>query len=76
VAPLLIIQELIRELDLLQRALTDIEHLTGLPSELPSINAIKCSALNWQYFLGRFAGKLRKYEKSLGSETVGGLPAC
>jgi hypothetical protein len=63
-------QELIRELDLLQRALTDIEHLTGPPSELPSINAIKCSALNCQYVLDEFAGKLRRYEKSLGSGAV------
>jgi hypothetical protein len=60
-------QELVRELDLLQRALTDIEHLTGPPSELPSINAIKCAALNCQYVLDEFARKLQKYEKSLGN---------
>jgi hypothetical protein len=59
-------QELVRELDLLQLALTDIEHLTGPPSELPSINAIKCAALNCQYVLDEFAGKLKKFEKSLG----------
>jgi len=62
-------QEIVRELDLLQRALTDIEHLTGPPSELPSINAIKCAALNCQYVLNEFAGKLQKYEKSLGNGT-------
>ncbi|PMD30058.1 hypothetical protein L207DRAFT_503230 [Hyaloscypha variabilis F] len=59
-------QELVRELNLLQRVLSDIEHLTGLPSELPSINAIKCAALNCQYVLDEFAGKLQKYEKALG----------
>lgn len=63
-------QELVRELDLLQRALTDIEHLAGPPSELPSVNAIKCSALNCQYVLDEFSGKLRKYEKSLGNGAV------
>jgi hypothetical protein len=63
-------QELFRELDLLQRALADIGHLTGRPLEQPSINAIKCSALNCQYVLGEFTGKLRRYEKSLGSGTV------
>ncbi|KAE9377454.1 hypothetical protein N431DRAFT_329033 [Stipitochalara longipes BDJ] len=62
-------QELVRELALLQRALTDIEHLTGPPSELPSINAIKCAALNCQYVLDEFAGKLQKYEKSLSNGT-------
>jgi len=60
-------QELVRELDLLQRALTDIEHLTGPPSELPSINAIKCSALNCQYVLDEFSGKLQKFQRSLGN---------
>jgi hypothetical protein len=59
-------QELVRELNLLQRALSDIEHLTGPPSELPSINAIKCAALNCQYVLDEFAGKLQKYERGLG----------
>lgn len=59
-------QELIRELDLLQRALTDIEHLSGPSSQQPCINAIKCAALNCHYVLDEFAGKLRKYEKSLG----------
>jgi hypothetical protein len=63
-------QELVRELTLLQRALTDIEHLTGPPVELPSINAIKCSALNCQYVLDEFAGKLRRYENSLGHGAV------
>jgi hypothetical protein len=68
-------QELIRELVLLQRALTDIEHLSGPPSQLPCINAIKCAALNCHYVLDEFAEKFRKYEKSLGGG-MGGLQSC
>jgi hypothetical protein len=49
--------------------LRDIEHLRGPPSQIHSINAIKCAALNGQYVLDEFAGKIRKYEKSLGDGT-------
>jgi len=67
-------QELERELHGLQRALSEIEHLRGTPDQQISINAIKCAALNCQFVLEEFAGKVTKYEKSLGSgELVGKL---
>lgn len=47
-------QELIRELDGLQPALNEVEHLKGTPEQTPAINGIHCAALNCQYPLSEF----------------------
>lgn len=54
--------ELLLELHGLQRALNEIEHLNGPPSQEPAINAVKVAALMCQYPLDDFASKLKKYE--------------
>ena len=58
-------QELLLELDGLQRALDKIEHLQLDHDEQPEVNAVKVAALTCKYRLVDFAGKLKKYE-SLG----------
>jgi hypothetical protein len=58
-------QELMRELDGLQSALTGIEHLKANPEQMPTVNGIKVAALNCQYILRDFLTKLETYEKSL-----------
>lgn len=55
-------QELLLELDGLQRALNEIEHLQADPQHEIEVNAVKVAALTCQYRLDDFAGKLRKYE--------------
>lgn len=54
--------ELLLELHGLQRALNEIEHLNGPPSQELAINAVKVAALICQYPLTDFASKLKKYE--------------
>ena len=58
-------QELLLELDGLQRALDKIEHLQSDHEEQTEVNAVKVAALTCKYRLVDFAGKLKKYE-SLG----------
>ena len=53
--------ELLLELHGLQRALDEIEYLSGPPSQEPAINAVKVAALMCQYPLDDFAGKLKRY---------------
>ena len=60
--------ELLLELDGLQRALNQIEHLPAGPQQETEVNAVKVAALTCQYRLDDFASKLRKYE-SLGHTT-------
>src|SRR5436305_14460160 len=60
-------QELMRELDGLQSALTAIEHLKASPEQTPMVNGIKVAALNCQYILRDFSTKLETYEKSLAT---------
>lgn len=55
-------QELLLELDGLQRALDKIEHLQADPAQQTEVNAVKVVALTCQYRLDDFAGKLSKYE--------------
>lgn len=66
-------QELMRELDGLQNALTKIENLRGSAKQTPSINGIKVAALNCQYVLRNFLKKLEEYEKSFEYEKTRGL---
>ena len=54
-------QELIRELESLDRTLTHIEKLQG-----PTADNIKCAALMCRYPLSEFLGKIKNYEKTLG----------
>ncbi len=60
--------ELLLELDGLQRALNQIEHLQAGPQQETEVNAVRVAALTCQYRLDDFASKLRKYE-SLGHAT-------
>jgi hypothetical protein len=60
-------QELMRELDGLQSALTRIEHLNASPEQTPTVNGIKVAALNCRYVLRDFLTKLETYEKSLAT---------
>jgi hypothetical protein len=60
-------QELMRELDGLQSALTGIGHLKASPEQTPMVNGIKVVALNCQYMLRIFLTKLETYEKSLAT---------
>lgn len=55
-------RELSLELDSLQRALYEIEHLKCRPNQDAAVNGIKVAALLCQYPLDEFAGKLKKYE--------------
>ncbi|KAL9065294.1 MAG: hypothetical protein Q9161_008323 [Pseudevernia consocians] len=55
-------QELLLELDGLQRALDEIEHLQAGFQQETEVNAVKVAALTCQYRLDDFAGKLKKYE--------------
>ncbi len=57
--------ELIVELEIVQRALHEIEHLQPAPGQELAINSIKIAALLCKHPLDDFAGKIRKYE-SLG----------
>ena len=54
--------ELATELDNVQRALYNIEHLTALPGQESTINGIKIAALLCKHPLNEFAAKLKKYE--------------
>ena len=60
-------RELILELDGLERALYEIEHMKCNSSQEAAVNAIKVAALMCQHPLDDFAGKLRKFE-GLGSD--------
>jgi hypothetical protein len=60
-------QELMRELDGFQSALTGIEHLKASPEQTPTVNGIKVAALNCRYILRDFLTKLETYEKSLAA---------
>ena len=68
-------QELVRELDGLQSALTGIEHLKASPKQVPTVNGIKVAALNCQYILRAFLTKLETYEKSLATGNTRGWVA-
>ena len=59
-------QELLRELDSLQRALLHIDKLKAQASQQPAINGIKCAALMCQHPLTEFLTRIRKYDGSLG----------
>jgi hypothetical protein len=65
-------QELERELFVLKRALHGIEHLKVPAGQQPAADAVKCAAFSCQYVLEEFAGKLKKYEKSLGGRKATG----
>jgi hypothetical protein len=54
-------QELIRELESLDRALKLVDRLQGVGAD-----GIKCAALMCRYPLEDFMSKIRKYEKSIG----------
>ena len=54
-------QELVRELENLDRALKHIDKLRG-----PTADSIKCAALMCQYPLLEFLNKIGNYEKTLG----------
>lgn len=55
-------RELLLELNGLQRALDEIEHLHPSPQQETEVNAVKVAALTCQYRLDDFAAKLKKYE--------------
>lgn len=63
--------ELLLELDGLQRALDEIEHLQASPQQETKVNAVRVAALTCQYQLDDFAGKLKTYE-SLSRATNSG----
>jgi hypothetical protein len=70
-------QELMRELDGLQSALTGIEHLRASPDRTPTVNCIKVAALSCQYLLRDFLTKLETYGKSLAAgKTRGQVVDC
>lgn len=56
-------QELMLELDGLQRALHQIEHLHAPPDRQTSVQSIKIAALICTHVLDEFAGKLKKFER-------------
>lgn len=64
-------QELLLELNGLQRALDEIEHLRAGAQQETEANAVKVAALTCQYRLDDFARKLKKYE-SLSRVTKAG----
>lgn len=59
----LVFRELESELDGLQRALHEIEHLRSSPSEQANINGLKVAALLCQHQLNQFASRPRKFER-------------
>jgi hypothetical protein len=63
-------RELAHELHVLKNGLDKIQHLEGTKFQQPAIEGIKVAALNCQWVLNDFAGKLRKYEGSLGESST------
>jgi hypothetical protein len=62
-------QELLRELESLDRALKHVDRLQGAIAD-----SIKCAALMCRYPLEDFLNNIRKYDKSLGvGSTAGGI---
>ncbi|KAF6232822.1 hypothetical protein HO173_009036 [Letharia columbiana] len=55
-------QELLFELNGLQRALDEIAHLQADPQQETEVNAVKVPALTTHHRLDDLAGKLRRYE--------------
>jgi hypothetical protein len=65
-------QELIRELDGLQKVLDMIEGLDGTSGQSFVIDGLKIAALNCQFVLDGFRTKLKKYEAGLGQARSAG----
>jgi hypothetical protein len=61
-------QELIRELESLDRALKHVDRLQGVGAD-----GVKCAALMCRYPLEDFMTKIRKYEKSIGINEDAGV---
>jgi len=61
-------QELIRELELLDRTLRSLDRLTG------DVDSIKCAALSCRLPLEQFLTKIKKYETSLGPRSSDSKP--
>ncbi|KAF6238418.1 hypothetical protein HO173_003385 [Letharia columbiana] len=59
-------QELIRELESLKQALSQVDKLKGRGDQAVAIDQIKCAALTCKYPLEQLLAKIQKYEKSLG----------
>ena len=55
-------QELLLQLNGLQRALDELAHLKAVPQHEIEVNAVKVAALTCQYRLDDLAGKLRRYD--------------
>lgn len=61
-------QELVRELDSLQRALEAIENLQCTPGKPKSFETLKSAALSCRHPLEEFKTKIEKYRHNLGLE--------
>lgn len=64
-------QELFREVDGLQCALDEIEHLEGKPEQMSANNGIRFAALNCQCSLSELQTKLKWYGSSVGVRRSG-----
>lgn len=61
-------QELLRELDGLKRALTEIDNLKVPETQQAALDAIRLTALSCQRILEKFLPRIQKYEKRLGEQ--------
>lgn len=61
-------QELVRELDSLQRALEVIENLQCTPGKPKAFETLKSAALSCRHPLEKFKAKIEKYKHYLGIE--------
>jgi hypothetical protein len=59
-------QELLRELESLDRALKHVEKLGSRSVSTATLDSIKCAALLCRHPLEEFLGKIQKYESGLG----------
>ena len=59
-------QDLLRQLESLQRALQDLDKLQAQGSPSATLDSIKSNALMCRRPLEEFLGKLKRYDKSLG----------
>jgi len=59
--------ELLRELESLDQALKHVDHLQG-----PTADSNECAALMCRYPLKDFLNKVRKFDKSLGADSIAG----
>ncbi|CAM6004114.1 unnamed protein product [Sphagnum balticum] len=69
-------QELVTELHGLEKALSELDDLAAMPSQVPEVTALKYASCNCGAALERFYAKVRPFENSLGSKAQSRMKAA